>query len=649
MYYPDLEWFLTLANFLGVNPEKKGSVVQMVLYMTVLCCCLSIPGLTIVMLSLMDHVGIRDVLGYLSNFTMFIHLSTLYFKRSQVLDLFERTQYRFWNIKDYDEMVKSTKWIRNMHASFMIFYTVTAMIKPHMNEYLPRMAVLLYEDFVIVAAISVFVAFDLLVRTFLVLAEAQFRMLNQEFLLIYDEHELDRGLLYQRMRKCVKHHSFLIDFFHSSFINRFSDIFSTSLLLFVGNITLSLCICMYAMLQDHWQNHLTSAKDLLTALSGCQKQFEVKAGGLIRVDMEMFLASCKTMVSYCMFLQTIMMYYVDLMWCVNLGNFLGVHPEKQNSILQKLQYTFILVFSLTISFLTILLLYYKKGPVTVKDLAAVSPNFTLFFHALMKLSTLFFRRKQVFDILQLTNTHFWEVDRDSGSINVTLKKTTRLRIFYVTSVYLFALSSVVKPHINGGMTFKCYKPQWLPRYVLLAFEDIISLAINSVFCCFDVLMMTLLTLTQVQFRMLNEKIYKIYNLNSPENVRTNMRECINHYNVLIDFTSRFKQAFSITLLLFVGNISISLCICIPPLHVVIEAFLHLVAGLNMIYICYSAPAQALMNEANRVGRSIYFSRWYQFPSDSKDVLTFLIGTQKKYEISAVAENNCVLLHVPEDH
>ncbi|CAH1987573.1 unnamed protein product [Acanthoscelides obtectus] len=72
----------------------------------------------------------------------------------------------------------------------------------------------------------------------------------------------------------------------------------------------------------------------------------------------------------------------------------------------------------------------------------------------------------------------------------------------------------------------------------------------------------------------------------------------------------------------------------PPLHVVIEAFLHLVAGLNMIYICYSAPAQGLMDEANRVGRSIYFSGWYDFPSDSKDVVTFLIRTQKTCEVSA---------------
>nr|CAH7730623.1 unnamed protein product [Callosobruchus chinensis] len=577
MYYPDLEWFLTLANLLGVHPEKKGSVGQMLLYTTILCSCLSIPGLTIVMLSLMDHVAITDILRYLSNFTMFIHsmfkLSTLYFRRSQVLDLFERTRYRFWNIKDYDEMVQSTKWIRNTHAYFMIIYTVTAMIKPHMKggrtlsfriytpESIPRMAVLLYEDFVIIAAISSLVAFDLLVRTFLVLAEAQFRMLNQEFLLIYDRHELDQGLLYQRIKKCVEHHSFLIDF-----MNRFSDIFSTALLLFVGNITLSLCICMYAMLQeivgvfDHAYSHRIFDND--NNFKNVSRSFNIN-------------------------------HWVHLIAGLNM--IFTCYSWPAQSLMNQ---------------------------------------------ALMKLSTLFFRRKEVLDILQLTNTHFWEVDRNSEYINGTLKKTSRFRIFYVTSVYLFALSSVVKPHINGGMTFKCYKPEWLPRYVLLTFEDIISLAINSVFCCFDVLMMTLLTLAQVQFRMLNERIDQIYTLSRPERIRINMRECINHYNFLIDFTSRFKHAFSITLLLFVGNISISLCICMyvistdPPLHVVIEAFLHLVAGLNMIYICYSAPAQALMDEANRVGRSIYFSGWYHFPSDSKDMLTFLIGTQKKYEISA---------------
>ncbi|VEN59367.1 unnamed protein product [Callosobruchus maculatus] len=333
------------------------------------------------------------------------------------------------------------------------------------------------------------------------------------------------------------------------------------------------------------------------------------------------------------------MYYPDLEWFLTLANLLGVHPEKKGSTVQMLIYTTILCSCLSIPGLTVVMLS-RMDHVAITDVLRCLSNFTTFIHALMKLSTLFFRRKQVLDILQLTNTHFWKVDRNSEYIDSTLKKTSRLRVFYVTSVYLFALSSVVKPHINGGMTFKCYKPQWLPRYVLLAFEDIISFAINSVFCCFDVLMMTLLTLAQVQFRMLNDRIDQIYNLNRPQKIRKNMRECINHYNFLIDFTSRFKRAFSITLLLFVGNISISLCICMyvistdPPLHVVIEAFLHLVAGLNMIYICYSAPAQGLMDEANRVSRSIYFSAWYHFPSDSKDVLTFLIGTQKKYEISA---------------
>ncbi|VEN59366.1 unnamed protein product [Callosobruchus maculatus] len=342
MYYPDLEWFLILANLLGVHPEKKGSTVQMLIYTTILCSCLSIPGLTVVMLSRMDHVDITDVLRCLSNFTVFIHgtikISTLYLKRSQLFNLLERTRYRFWKLKNYDQMVKSTKWIRNMHAYIMITYTVAQMIKPHMRgrplkfriytpDWIPRVAVLLYEDFVMMSGISSIVAFDVLVRTFLVLAEAQFKMLNQEFLLLYDRHEFDQGLLYQRIRKCVQHHSFLIDF-----MNHFSDTFSTALLIMVGDMTLSLCTVMYAMVQDHfnitywvhlaaglnimytcyswpaqdltnqanevpnsiyfshWQNHLASAKHLLMALPECQKPFEIKAGRLLKVDMGMFLA-----------------------------------------------------------------------------------------------------------------------------------------------------------------------------------------------------------------------------------------------------------------------------------------------------------------------------------------------------------------------
>ncbi|CAH1987578.1 unnamed protein product [Acanthoscelides obtectus] len=71
-------------------------------------------------------------------------------------------------------------------------------------------------------------------------------MINQEFSMIYYHHHyLNHRLLQNRIRKCVNHHCFLVDF-----MNRFSDIFSSALLLFAGNITLSMCLCMYAMTQE---------------------------------------------------------------------------------------------------------------------------------------------------------------------------------------------------------------------------------------------------------------------------------------------------------------------------------------------------------------------------------------------------------------
>nr|CAI5865528.1 unnamed protein product [Callosobruchus analis] len=54
-----------------------------------------------------------------------------------------------------------------------------------------------------------------------------------------------------------------------------------------------------------WHVYSEHQKYILIILMGSLKTIEIKAGGILRIDMEMFMMSCKTMVSYCMFLRTI--------------------------------------------------------------------------------------------------------------------------------------------------------------------------------------------------------------------------------------------------------------------------------------------------------------------------------------------------------
>ncbi|VEN59369.1 unnamed protein product [Callosobruchus maculatus] len=346
------------------------------------------------------------------------------------------------------------------------------------------------------------VAFDLLVRTFLVLAEAQFKMLNQEFLLLYDQHELDQGLLYQRIRKCVQHHSFLIDF-----MNDFSDTFSTALLFFVGNITMSLCTCMYAIVQDHfnishwvhlvaglnmiytcyswpaqdlmnqanevpnsiysshWQNHLASAKHLLMALPGCQKPFEVKAGRLLTVDMGMFLAS------------------------------------------------------------------------------------------MFKLSTLYFKRSQVLHLFEQTRYRFWNIK----GYDQMVKSTKWIRNMHASFFIIYTVTTMIKPHMKGGrsLSFRIYTPEWVPRMAVLLYEDFAVVVGISSLVAFDLLVRTFLVLAEAQFKMLNQEFLLLYDRHEFDQglLYQRIRKCVQHHSFLIDFMNRFTDIFSTALLLFVAGLN----------------------------------------------------------------------------------------------
>ncbi|VEN59359.1 unnamed protein product [Callosobruchus maculatus] len=357
MYYPDLEWTLRIANWLGVHPEKKNNVRQVLQYLMLLWTWLMIPFLTLILLSKLPVVTIRHIVGLSVNFFMFVNstvkLSTLFVHRSKIQDLVGRTR-NFWKLKNYEQAVKSTRFIRNIYASIVSLIILRVVVKNHVSgkgmtfrvyrpKWIPRMAIILLEDFACISATATYICFDVLVRTFLVLLQMQFEMLNEEFTAIYQNcKELSRDELDKKLRRCVDHHNYL-----NNFLNLFSGTFSTALIIFIGNITLSLCVVMYVILEvssninhcthliaglnmiftcyawpaqammneanavrnavylSDWHLYSGHQKHILIVLMGCLKTIEIKAGGILRIDMEMFMMSCKTMVSYCMFLRTV--------------------------------------------------------------------------------------------------------------------------------------------------------------------------------------------------------------------------------------------------------------------------------------------------------------------------------------------------------
>ncbi|CAH1099317.1 unnamed protein product [Psylliodes chrysocephalus] len=217
---------------------------------------------------------------------------------------------------------------------------------------------------------------------------------------------------------------------------------------------------------------------------------------------------------------------------------------------------------------------------------------------------------------------------------------------FVYTVLFFIFTTILKTILSKDLAYKCYELDWFPKLWFVIYQDYSCCVILLTFIGFDVMVQTLLILLKLQFMMLNKKLRDVFTFEDTQkankiDVYTRLIECVKHQNFLIDFIERFKTTFSLTFLLYIGNIIVSMCLSVylvlsgnANLNLQIEAIVHTMSGLNEIFLCYSIPAQLLMDEAAKVTKSIYLSNWYEYPKYAKDVLPIMIRNQKPLTITA---------------
>ncbi|CAH1987580.1 unnamed protein product [Acanthoscelides obtectus] len=140
--------------------------------------------------------------------------------------------------------------------------------------------------------------------------------------------------------------------------------------------------------------------------------------------------------------------------------------------------------------------------------------------------------------------------------------------------------------------------------------------------------------------MLNDEFAAIYKNSerfSIEVLNYKLQRCVDHHNYLNSFLNLFSETFSLAIMIFIGNITLSLCVVMYA--ILAESFninhcTHLIAGLNMIFTCYAWPAQEMMNEANAVRNSVYLSDWHLYGEHHKHILIVLMGSLKTIEFKA---------------
>ncbi|KAG5885622.1 hypothetical protein JTB14_006168 [Gonioctena quinquepunctata] len=291
----------------------------------------------------------------------------MFMKKGKVQKLLNQMKKEFWNIDDYQnkstlskvrEVLKITKKTHDFIITLHVTNSLGFLIGPFLTrevilpfecfrpEWLGYYPLLFYENLTsAVSILSPVLGMDVFFMSIIRLTQIQWVLLNREILTIFDMKEAKKEVIETKIRRCVNHHNFLLEY--GKLIN---ETFSISLLLYEMIIVLSMCVDMYvastvsdlkslriALLycaavcvalmlcfccpcQDltdeadrirtsiyfsDWYRFPEYAKATMMILMRGQKMMIIEAGAFMRMDLQTGLSTIKTMVSYSMFLRTI--------------------------------------------------------------------------------------------------------------------------------------------------------------------------------------------------------------------------------------------------------------------------------------------------------------------------------------------------------
>nr|CAI5842987.1 unnamed protein product [Callosobruchus analis] len=274
---------------------------------------------------------------------------------------------------------------------------------------------------------------------------------------------------------------------------------------------------------------------------------------------------------------------------------------------------------------------------------------------------MFLNREKILDLLKRTQQDFWDfklVETTSPKKRVCLQPLKNLKnVFHIyITLYLAALTSfVLFPILSKGeelLIYECYRPPWLPYYVLLILEQFVG-TMCTLFTMLpvDFLFMSLITLTLVQYKMLNMELRQLFDTEAKPHkkfLERKIGECVKHHAYLHDYIKRINDTFSTSLLVFHVIVILSMCMEMyrasthnlalifhrSDLSVCLRPMLYTSFGLFQFIICYCAYSQALISEANDVYVNIYLSEWQGSLGSAKSVMMIIAMAQKELKIKA---------------
>lgn len=162
-----------------------------------------------------------------------------------------------------------------------------------------------------------------------------------------------------------------------------------------------------------------------------------------------------------------------------------------------------------------------------------------------KSTTIFSNKALLLKLLLGMQKHFCATTVTEHPENEMQLKNLNRRIYYtyrfilamhITNALGFLAGALLTP--KDSLPFECYRPEWLDCSLMNAFQNLVSVhTILIPVVSTDLIFMSVLRLTKIQFRLLCFEIEKLFdgvdNVPTEDNTLKKLKDCVVQHNFLL--------------------------------------------------------------------------------------------------------------------
>nr|CAH7762641.1 unnamed protein product [Callosobruchus chinensis] len=167
------------------------------------------------------------------------------------------------------------------------------------------------------------------------------------------------------------------------------------------------------------------------------------------------------------------------------------------------------------------------------------------------------------------------------------------------------------------MMFESYIPKWMNFWVMFAWQHLPAYGFAFIELAMDFTVFSIVSLTAMQFRLLRYEMEVIFkDSRNGMYIMDRFRKCDDHLSFLLSFRDSVNSTFSSVVFLYLGIITLIICIEIYFISILentedmLRAVVYAALMFFEFFICYCFPAQSLVDESQKIATSFFDSGWY---------------------------------------